>query len=675
MHTKLNSLVTLDLIDQLHEVAYILDDNANLLFVSKGFFNIIGMPNYTLRNGESLQDILNTSKHLGVIEQLCMETILQMDCPEQFTENKFVKLLSADNDQTRQTQTREFTKGNYRIKALSLTDKYTYYRYESIQDDTQMKQILQRVMHISKVGFYKYDFEKKLYFICDSLLGWFSRREQALMRAGGLSALLRVENQEILDQKIQETLARQNRTLEMIQRVNLHDKGALVVKLHYEITYNNEGSPLCALVIVHDISDYEFNKAALKKEKGIADRHAKFRANQIAHMSHEIRTPMGGIVGMVEVLLNENHSEETIEKLQIIAESSKIMMATLTETLDHCKLMAEGVLLKPTPVSPKELLESAQILWRDKASENEVNISYEISPDVPTFISIDQYRITQCLNNLLSNAVKFTTSGNINMMIKKFTDNMGHTKLAIIVKDSGIGMTEEEQRYLFKPFAQADESIQPRFGGTGLGMSITQKIIDEMKGQIVVKSKKNIGTTVGLLVPFRAASKKRNIIAETKICNIRDIKTIAQPMKTKLRRESILIVDDIESNRMILQYLLCDVFSNLVFAENGQEAIDVLEGKNIDIVLMDIHMPIINGTEAVKIIRSANSHNNDVPIIAVTADEKYYKRAACQVFGFDDVIAKPVDQVALFEIINKALAKPRVRVGNVKPLFASQQLP
>ena len=671
MHTKLNSLVALDVIDQLHEVAYILDDNANLLFVSKGFFNIIGMPNYTLRNGESLQDILNTSKHLGVIEQLCMETILQMDCPEQFTENKFVKLLSADNAQPAQTQTQGLAKGDYRIQAFSLLDRYTYYRYKSIRNDNQIKQILQRVMCISKAGFYKYDFKKKSYFFCDNLLRWFSSRELVSVRSGGIFALLPVEERERLEKEIQDTLLCHNPILEITQRFNLHDKGASVLKLHFDITYNDNGNPLYFLAIIHDVSVYEENKTALREEKKIVDRNAQFRANQVAHMSHEIRTPIGGIVGMVDILLSESHSQETVEKLKIIQKSSKIMMAILKENLDNCKLMADGITLKPTPVSPAELLKSAQMLWKDKASENEVNITYEIFPDVPNFISIDQFRITQCLNNLLSNAVKFTKSGRIKMIIKKLTDNMGSTKLAIIVGDSGIGMTKDQQSSLFVPSAQANDSMQLRFGGMGLGMSITQQIIDEMKGQIVVKSKKNVGTTVGLIVPLRATSKKTNILAETKISNIRDIQTIAQPMKTKLRRESILIVDDIESNRMILQYLLCDVFSNLVFAENGQEAIDVLEGKNIDIVLMDIHMPIINGTEAVKIIRSSNINNNDVPIIAVTADEKYYKRASCQAFGFDDVLAKPVDQVALFEIINKALAKPRIRVGNVKTLFST----
>ncbi|PCI77862.1 MAG: hypothetical protein COB20_07085 [SAR86 cluster bacterium] len=164
-----------------------------------------------------------------------------------------------------------------------------------------------------------------------------------------------------IKQIIQDSLTQQSRNVEMKETIDLHKRGPTIFKLNIDIDYDMSGNPLCALAIIQDITVQENIKASLRKQKTLSDKNAQFRANQIANMSHELRTPIGGIVGMTDVLLGENHNEKTIEKLKIIKESSDLLMHTLTETLDHCKLMADGIKLSPTPVSPKTLLKSVWI--------------------------------------------------------------------------------------------------------------------------------------------------------------------------------------------------------------------------------------------------------------------------------------------------------------------------
>ena len=393
MQSKPDTLLTFDLIDHLCDPAYVLDAQANLLFASRAFFDILGMADYSLKQGETLKDILETSMRLGVVERRCMENILQVSVNKNCDENPSVRLLLINNNQHNPEQSTEFTKAQYKIKNTPVLEGCTYYRYEHNEDNSQMMQTLQRVMHINKTGFYKYDFVQRSYFFCDHLLSWFSRQERQSMQKGGLLALMSGETQKTIKQTIRDTLTQQSQNMELKETIDLHKKGPAVFKLNIDIDYDMSGNPLCALAIVQDVTVQESIKASLRKQKSVADKNAQFRANQIANMSHELRTPIGGIVGMTDVLLGESHSEKTMEKIKVIKQSSDLLMHTLTETLDHCKLMADGIKLNPSPVSPEDLLKSTCLLWGDKASQNGTTVSYSLSPDLPQFISIDEFRI------------------------------------------------------------------------------------------------------------------------------------------------------------------------------------------------------------------------------------------------------------------------------------------
>jgi signal transduction histidine kinase len=670
VRTNLDKISASNLMEKINEPAYIVEGGTKLLFMSKAYFNIIGMPNCSLKEGESLRDILAISRDLGSIEQACMDNMLKASEVDVCDIGLKVRLLLSENVHTGHDQTTGLIKGEYTIKRSLLPNGLRLYRYELCKNNLQMMQILQRVMHISKTGFYKYDHIKKSYFYCKNLLDWFSNKEQQIIQTGGIFSLMLVENRRRLEANIRNMLLRNQTAIEFTEQIDLRKVGSSIFKFSLETSYNTMGQPVCTLAVVNDITSQRVIEKKLKKQKLKADEAAQFRAHQIAHMSHEIRTPLSGIVGMSDVLLAEKFNEETIEKIKIIKQSSELMMHTLTETLDHCKLMADGVNLKPVTVALETLLESTCLLWRGKASRNGVAISFRLCPDLPPLIYIDENRIRQCLNNLLSNAVKFTTSGKIEIFMKKQVNNKGKTQLVVLVKDSGIGMTPEQQNKLFKPFSQADDTIAVRFGGSGLGMCITQKIIESMKGYMVVRSTKGIGTTVALIFPLVSGVNSTSALSKNMAQNITNINSAAVIKETKPRQENILIVDDIKTNQIVIECILCDSFPNLTFANNGKEAIDILNKQSIDLILMDIHMPILNGIDTTKAIRSSGAGYRDVPIVAVTADEECHKRVFCEVVGFNDVITKPVNQVTLLDIIDKTLRKPRTRIGNIKQLFA-----
>lgn len=541
------------------------------------------------------------------------------------------------------------------------------------RDNPTMMKILQRVMTLSKTGFCNYNFADNTHFFCDNLFSWFSIREQDLIREEGLFSLLALNTRDEIDKRIQAAIDHKKQKIELKisitldKRINSVNKGVCSFKINLDISYDSAGRPVDMLVIVHDITQYENTKSLLQREKSQALKNAQLRATQIAHLSHEIRTPIGGIVGMTDVLLSENHSEKTKEKLKIIKQSAEIMMNTLTSTLDHCKIMANGISLNPKNTSPKALLESTILFWRDKAKQNGITIVQDLSPDIPEIISIDEFRIKQCLNNLLSNSIKFTTGGKIKILMKTARNNSDKDQLAIIVSDTGIGMTAQQQRHIFEPFAQADDDIAPKFGGTGLGMSITKKIVESMGGYIIVKSQKDVGTTIGIILPMKSVTKFTAKTAQKNMNNTSKKNPEQLINSPTTRREKILIVDDIPTNRVVLEYMLRDTYDNLFFAENGQEAIKVLDNNMIDLILMDIHMPVLNGLETAKAIRSSNKVYTDVPIVMVTADKEYHN---CVSICYDDVISKPVGKRTLLYTIEKILANRRQRGENLKQICA-----
>jgi len=384
----------------------------------------------------------------------------------------------------------------------------------------------------------------------------------------------------------------------------------------------------------------------------------------IGRLSHEMRTPMNAVIGIADALVHHHGTPVTKPKLELIQTSAHNILRILDETLQHAKLEEHKVELNPRPAPPSKCVESLCQLWEEKAIENGIKLSYQIDENVPSQIIFDDFRFEQCLNNLLSNAIKFTAGGEIKV-IQTVVEQEQQRYLITAIKDNGIGMTPEQQENIFTAFTQADRSISGRFGGTGLGMSITKNIIELMGGRISVNSVLGEGSVFALSLPIGTVfpSQKPESVTEdpaktSKAVNRSLVETLLEenaPEPTEYDSLRVLVVDDNPTNHLVMKSLLESVVGEIVTANNGVQAIQVLENETVDLVFMDIHMPIMDGIEATLAIRGCDEAFTDIPIVALTADPQYQQKRLCKNIGMDGALAKPVRLNDLLEEIDKIL--------------------
>lgn len=385
----------------------------------------------------------------------------------------------------------------------------------------------------------------------------------------------------------------------------------------------------------------------------------------LGRLSHEIRTPMNAVVGIADALIHHNGDPIIQPKLELIQSSAEKIIRIVDESLEHTKLAESKIQISPQAASPRDSIESVCSLWEQKAVENGIDLKCRIDQSVPLSMIFDSHRYEQCLNNLVSNAVKFSPAGKIQVYLTTLKKS-GQNNLVAVVKDSGIGMNDAQLANLFEAYTQADASISGRFGGTGLGMNITKQLIELMGGKITVKSSLGSGTVIALTLPIledrreddrRADNKNR----DTSVGLVEKMLEGAAPPASDYENLNILVVDDNATNHMVVTSLLETMVANIDIAENGIEAIEALDkaaaaDAQYDVVLMDIHMPIMDGIEATLAIRGSQKSYTDIPIIALTADPQYQQRRLCKNIGMDDALAKPVKLTEVLGALDRVFA-------------------
>lgn len=401
-----------------------------------------------------------------------------------------------------------------------------------------------------------------------------------------------------------------------------------------------------------DITQELETNDALRKAKELAEKSLKTKNDFLARLSHEVRTPMNGVIGIADALIHHHADDAINPKLELIQSSAEKILRIVDETLNHTKLHADKLTLESKPASPAKSVENVMRLWEHKALKNNITLSYSIDPSVPQSVVFDHFRYEQCLNNLLSNAIKFTPNGTIKVILTTIEKEGHPPRLVLAVKDNGIGMTLEQQKQIFEAYTQADKSIARRFGGTGLGMTITKEIIELMGGTISLRSESGKGTVFALTLPIDTASSQNDSGAL-----VEQILEDAKPEPTNYSALRILVVDDNATNHMVISSLLESLVGEIHVAHDGQQAIDILKTTPIDIVLMDIHMPVMDGIEATLAIRGSSESWADVTIIALTADPQYQQKRLCRNIGMDDALAKPVKLVELLKTIDNVQTK------------------
>ncbi|MGF1621891.1 MAG: ATP-binding protein, partial [Rhodomicrobiaceae bacterium] len=417
--------------------------------------------------------------------------------------------------------------------------------------------------------------------------------------------------------------------------------GVRWVRIFMERITDADGNDRRAVGLIIDIDAQKKQAIALAEAREAAEAAAEAKSNFLAAMSHEIRTPLNGVLGMAQSLDNDELTEIQREKVSIILESGNTLMALLNDVLDLSKIEAGRMDIVRVDSDLSGAIERAVRLFQPSAEEKDLQLSYTVVGALPSQFSYDPVRVRQCMSNLLSNAIKFTESGgavDVRLSARRQTD--GCYLVTVEISDTGIGMSPETVDKLFSTFSQGDASTSRRYGGTGLGLAISRQLARLMDGEITVES--TLGEGSHFRLTFKARAAARASAAASPSHRAEELPAAHKELAAANAR--VLLVDDNPVNRQIIKLFLASLSPQFHEAENGRETLAALRENTFDIVLLDVHMPIMDGCETIKAIRASKESWRDIPVIALTADAMSGDKERYLALGMDDYVAKPIDQ-------------------------------
>ncbi|WP_394773324.1 ATP-binding protein [Flavobacterium sp.] len=361
--------------------------------------------------------------------------------------------------------------------------------------------------------------------------------------------------------------------------------------------------------------------------KNKAEKASKARSEFLSTVSHELRTPLNAINGITHLLLEDNPKKTQLKYLESLKFSGNYLTTFINEILEINKIDSTKVEIENICFNLKELLFNIQTSLKELATANKNYFNLDIDEAIPDHLIGDPTKISQIILNLINNALKFTQNGNVNVIAKLYAIAEENATVYFEIVDTGIGIPEDKLQTVFESFSQGSIEVNRKYGGTGLGLTIVKKLIELLGGEIKLKSEVGKGSTFTFKLNFKINQEPLEIVEETKSYNDK-----------QLKHKSILLIEDNKINQMITRKMLENKVITCEIIDNGEDAIELLKVKRFDMILMDVHLPGINGTTATKLIRE---FDQTTPIIALTAISLDENRDMLLSFGMNDVITKP----------------------------------
>lgn len=440
--------------------------------------------------------------------------------------------------------------------------------------------------------------------------------------------------------------------------------------------FDAAGQPKALVVIARDLWHQREQEDILRRALEQAEEGARSKTQFLATMAHEIRTPLNSVVGAARLALMEEDPGQVAQHLELVHHAAEMLLDLLNTVLDHSRLESGSLPIERAPVSVRQLIHQVAQQLAPAARVKGLQWSTRVDPLVPAMVLGDNIRLKQVLTNLVGNAVKFTDHGSIELRagVEPAVNDEQPAMVSIAVTDTGIGLTPEQQVRLFKAFSQADATIARRYGGTGLGLSISRQLMQAMGGSLVLRSEQGRGSTftlywplqpvsgatavdngggTGLATEAQADGASQDPVDAVQARGAEMARQLAQA-GLELAGRRVLVVDDNRMNVAVVRRLLERAGLVVTSASSGSEAMSLLRSSSVDLVLLDLYMPEMNGDEVARRIRSELGLHR-LPLIALSASVTLEERERCAAAGMDEFVSKPIEPLELLSAMADCL--------------------